>query len=56
MTEALVGLLAMMLLAFVRIPVGPFVYFMAAMIGLTGAVHVLKLFVPGSRRASPATG
>ena len=39
-----------------RIPVGPFVYFMAAMIGLTGAVHVFKLFVPGSRRASQATG
>jgi len=29
-----------------RIPVGPFVYFMSAMIGLTGAVHVLKVFLP----------
>ena len=38
-----------------RIPVGPFVYFMAAMIGLTALVHVFKVFVPGSRRASQAT-
>jgi TRAP-type C4-dicarboxylate transport system permease small subunit len=38
-----------------RIPVGPFVYFMAAMIGLTGLVHVFKVFVPGERRASQAT-
>ena len=38
-----------------RIPVGPFVYFMAAMIGLTGLVHVFKVFVPGDRRASQAT-
>lgn len=37
-----------------RIPVGPFVYFMAAMIGLTGLVHVFKVFVPGERRASEA--
>jgi TRAP-type C4-dicarboxylate transport system permease small subunit len=37
-----------------RIPVGPFVYFMAAMIGLTGLVHVFKVFVPGERRASQA--
>jgi TRAP-type C4-dicarboxylate transport system permease small subunit len=27
------------------IPVGPFVYFMALMIGLTGLVHAFKLFV-----------
>jgi TRAP-type C4-dicarboxylate transport system permease small subunit len=39
-----------------RIAVGPFVYFMAAMIGLTALVHVFKVFVPGSRRASQATG
>jgi TRAP-type C4-dicarboxylate transport system permease small subunit len=38
-----------------RIAVGPFVYFMAAMIGLTALVHVFKVFVPGSRRASQAT-
>ena len=38
-----------------RIPVGPFVYFMAAMIGLTALVHVFKVFVPGERRANQAT-
>jgi TRAP-type C4-dicarboxylate transport system permease small subunit len=38
-----------------RIPVGPFVYFMAAMIGLTALVHVFKVFVPGTRRGSQAT-
>jgi TRAP-type C4-dicarboxylate transport system permease small subunit len=38
-----------------RIAVGPFVYFMAAMIGLTALVHVFKTFVPGTRRASQAT-
>ena len=38
-----------------RIPVAPFVYFMAAMIGLTGLVHVFKIFVPGNRAASRAT-
>ena len=27
-----------------RITLGPFVYFMAAMIALTGAVHVFKIF------------
>ena len=31
-----------------KIPVGPFVYFMAAMILLTGLVHLYKVFVPGS--------
>ena len=30
-----------------RITVGPFVYFMALMIALTGAVHVFKVFRPG---------
>ena len=40
----------------IKIPVGPFVYFMTAMIALTGLVHVYKAFVPGSsRRASQAT-
>jgi TRAP-type C4-dicarboxylate transport system permease small subunit len=38
-----------------RIPVGPFVYFMVAMIALTGVVHVFKVFVPGARRAPQAT-
>ena len=38
-----------------RIPVGPFVYFMVAMIALTGLVHLFKMFVPGERRASQAT-
>jgi TRAP-type C4-dicarboxylate transport system permease small subunit len=38
-----------------RIPVGPFVYFMVAMIALTAIVHVYKMFVPGSRRAQQAT-
>ena len=38
-----------------RILVGPFVYFMAAMIFLTALVHVFKMFVPGTRRASQAT-
>jgi TRAP-type C4-dicarboxylate transport system permease small subunit len=35
-----------------RIAVGPFVYFMAAMIGLTGLIHAYKVFVPGAVRAS----
>jgi TRAP-type C4-dicarboxylate transport system permease small subunit len=38
-----------------RVPVGPFVYFMSAAIALTGLVHVLRVFVPGTRRASQAT-
>jgi TRAP-type C4-dicarboxylate transport system permease small subunit len=38
-----------------RIPVGPFVYFMVAMIALTAVVHVFKVFVPGERRANQAT-
>jgi len=38
-----------------RIVIGPFVYFMAAMIGLTGLVHVFKMFVPGTGQASQAT-
>jgi TRAP-type C4-dicarboxylate transport system permease small subunit len=35
--------------------VGPFVYFMAAMIALTALIHLYKVFVPGERRASQAT-
>ena len=38
-----------------RIPVGPFVYFMVAMIALTGIVHVFKVFMPGARRATQVT-
>lgn len=38
-----------------RIPVAPFVYFMAAMIALSGLVHVFKTFVPGGRRSTQAT-
>ena len=39
-----------------RLAVGPFVYFMAAMICLTGVVHVFKIFSPGAaREASPET-
>jgi TRAP-type C4-dicarboxylate transport system permease small subunit len=37
------------------ITIGPFVYFMAVMIALTGAVHVFKIFSPGAPRASQAT-
>ena len=38
-----------------RITLGPFVYFMAAMIALTGLVHLYKIYSPGDRRASQAT-
>jgi TRAP-type C4-dicarboxylate transport system permease small subunit len=38
-----------------RISVGPFVYFMTAMIALTALVHVFKVFVPGTRRTSQAS-
>jgi TRAP-type C4-dicarboxylate transport system permease small subunit len=38
-----------------RIVVGPFVYFMAAMVALTGLVHLAKVFSPGDGRASQAT-
>lgn len=38
-----------------RIAIAPFVYFMAAMIVLSGLVHLFKMFVPGARRASQAT-
>jgi len=35
-----------------RIAVGPFVYFMAVMVLLTGIVHLFKVFVPGAKRSS----
>ena len=38
-----------------RIAIGPFVYFMALMIGLTGLVHVFKMFVPGAARTNQVT-
>jgi TRAP-type C4-dicarboxylate transport system permease small subunit len=38
-----------------RVPIGPFVYFMALMIGLTGIVHVFKMFVPGEARTNQVT-
>ena len=34
-----------------RIAIGPFVYFMALMIALSGLIHIWKMFVPGA----PAT-
>jgi TRAP-type transport system small permease protein len=38
-----------------RIPVGPFVYFMTFTIALTALVHVYKMFRPGDGAASQAT-
>ena len=38
-----------------RIAVAPFIYFMAAMILLTGVVHLYKIFVPGEAQASQGT-
>jgi TRAP-type C4-dicarboxylate transport system permease small subunit len=38
-----------------RITVGPFVYFMDAMIALTGMIHVYKVFAPGDGAANQAT-
>ena len=38
-----------------RISVGPFVYFMDAMIALTGLVHTYKIFVPGDGGTNQAT-
>jgi len=38
-----------------KIAVGPFVYFMAAMILLTALVHVYKIFVPGEAQAQQGT-
>jgi TRAP-type C4-dicarboxylate transport system permease small subunit len=37
-----------------RLPVGPFVYFMAAMVAVTGVVHLAKVIFPaGAARGSP---
>ena len=38
-----------------RITIGPFVYFMSLMIGLTGVVHLFKVFASDPGRASQAT-
>lgn len=38
-----------------RIPIAPFVYFMAVMIALTALVHLYRIFVPSGRNASQAT-
>ena len=38
-----------------RVPIGPFVYFMALMIGLTGIIHVFKMIVPGAARTNQVT-
>jgi len=38
-----------------RITVGPFVYFMALMIALTGLIHLYKVFAPGDGAAIQAT-
>jgi len=35
-----------------RIAIGPFVYFMALMIALSGLIHVWKMFAPGEPSAS----
>jgi TRAP-type C4-dicarboxylate transport system permease small subunit len=37
------------------ITIGPFVYFMALMIGLTGLVHLFKILSPGPPRRPQAT-
>jgi TRAP-type transport system small permease protein len=38
-----------------RITVGPFVYFMDAMIALTGLIHLYKVFLPGKAAANQVT-
>jgi TRAP-type C4-dicarboxylate transport system permease small subunit len=38
-----------------RITIGPFVYFMAIMIALTGLVHLFKVFSPGAPRRHRGT-
>ncbi len=36
-----------------RLPVSPFVYFMAAMVAVTGVVHLGKVIFPGAARGAP---
>jgi TRAP-type C4-dicarboxylate transport system permease small subunit len=38
-----------------RILIGPFVYFMAVMIALTGLVHLVKIFAPRTRHVQRGT-
>jgi TRAP-type C4-dicarboxylate transport system permease small subunit len=38
-----------------RITIGPFVYFMDAMIAVTGMIHVYKVFAPGEGATNQAT-
>jgi TRAP-type C4-dicarboxylate transport system permease small subunit len=38
-----------------KILIWPFVYFMAALIAITGLIHTYKIFFPGAARASQAT-
>jgi TRAP-type transport system small permease protein len=38
-----------------RVSVAPFVYFMTAMIALTGVVHVVKVFILPKRRGPQGT-
>lgn len=38
-----------------KIEIGPFVYFMAVMIALSGAIHTWKIFVPGTPSAGGPT-
>jgi len=38
-----------------KIAIAPFVYFMAGMIGVTGAVHIYKIFAPGAPQSSQVT-
>jgi TRAP-type transport system small permease protein len=38
----------------IRIPYGPFVYFMAAMLALAALIHLYKIYDPGERPGEPA--
>ena len=40
----------MVAITVLRIVIGPFVYFMAAMIALSGLVHLYKVFAPWQKR------
>ena len=39
-----------------RVAIGPFVYFMAVMVALTGLVHLYRIFVPSGRKSPQAPG
>ncbi len=38
----------------IRIPYAPFVYFMAAMLGLSALIHLYKIYDPGTQPGEPA--